>query len=95
MNLRKTLGLFDASALGSATALAQDAKSVVDAASRAMGLDGVNSLYYYGSGAQLQPRPEQQRQHSLAADAAERLRARDRLHAAGRRAPPGAPTRCR
>jgi glyoxylase-like metal-dependent hydrolase (beta-lactamase superfamily II) len=32
-------------------ALAQDAKSVVATASHAMGLDGVNSLYFYGSGA--------------------------------------------
>jgi glyoxylase-like metal-dependent hydrolase (beta-lactamase superfamily II) len=32
-------------------ALAQDAKSVIAAASKAMGLDGVSSLYYYGSGA--------------------------------------------
>ena len=49
MNLRKMLGLLIL-ALGSATAMAQDAKSVVEAASRAMGLDGVTSLYYYGSG---------------------------------------------
>jgi len=32
-------------------ALAQDAKTVVADATRAMGLDGVTSLYYYGSGA--------------------------------------------
>jgi glyoxylase-like metal-dependent hydrolase (beta-lactamase superfamily II) len=33
-----------------APAMAQDAKSVIATASKAMGLDGVNSLYYYGSG---------------------------------------------
>jgi glyoxylase-like metal-dependent hydrolase (beta-lactamase superfamily II) len=31
-------------------ATAQDAKSVIATASKAMGLDGVNSLYYYGTG---------------------------------------------
>lgn len=35
-----------------APAVAQDAKTVVADAIRAMGLTGVNSLYYYGSGAQ-------------------------------------------
>ena len=34
-----------------APAFAQDAKTVVANASKAMGLDGVTSLYYYGSGA--------------------------------------------
>lgn len=38
-------------ALATAPAFAQDAKSVVAAASKAMGLDGVSSMYYYGSGA--------------------------------------------
>jgi glyoxylase-like metal-dependent hydrolase (beta-lactamase superfamily II) len=33
-----------------APAMAQDAKSVIANASKAMGLDGVNALYYYGSG---------------------------------------------
>lgn len=37
--------------LAGAPALAQDAKTVVAQATTAMGLDGVNSLYYYGSGA--------------------------------------------
>jgi glyoxylase-like metal-dependent hydrolase (beta-lactamase superfamily II) len=31
-------------------AISQDAKSTIATASKAMGLDGVNSLYYYGSG---------------------------------------------
>jgi len=39
-------------ALISAPAFAQDARSVIAATSRAMGLDGVTSLYFYGSGAQ-------------------------------------------
>jgi glyoxylase-like metal-dependent hydrolase (beta-lactamase superfamily II) len=39
-------------ALISAPVFAQDAKSVVADVSKAMGLDGVTSLYYYGSGAQ-------------------------------------------
>src|SRR5690606_30178077 len=46
--LRWTLLAF---VLAPALAAAQDAKSVVAAASKAMGLDGVASLYYYGSGA--------------------------------------------
>ncbi|MBK9253468.1 MAG: MBL fold metallo-hydrolase [Proteobacteria bacterium] len=33
-----------------APAMAQDAKTVIANASKAMGLDGVNSLYYYGTG---------------------------------------------
>jgi glyoxylase-like metal-dependent hydrolase (beta-lactamase superfamily II) len=47
------LSLTAAQALPSAftPALAQDARSVIADATRAMGLDGVNSLYYYGSGA--------------------------------------------
>ena len=39
-------------ALISAPVFAQDAKSVVADVSKAMGLDGVTSLYYYGAGAQ-------------------------------------------
>ncbi len=52
MNLRKSLCLIIL-ALGSAHAIAQDAdaKTVIANASKAMGLDGVTSLYYYGSGA--------------------------------------------
>ena len=52
MNLRKTLCLI-VLALGSAHAIAQDAdaRTVIANASKAMGLDGVTSLYYYGSGA--------------------------------------------
>ncbi|MEO6367349.1 MAG: hypothetical protein ABIP38_05080, partial [Steroidobacteraceae bacterium] len=50
MELRKTL-CWMILALGSASAFAQDAKTVVANASRAMGLDGLTSLYYYGSGA--------------------------------------------
>lgn len=39
-------------ALASAPVFAQNAKSVVAEASKAMGLDGVTSLYFYGAGAQ-------------------------------------------
>jgi glyoxylase-like metal-dependent hydrolase (beta-lactamase superfamily II) len=39
-------------ALACSPAFAQDAKSVIAETSKAMGLDGVTSLYYYGSGAQ-------------------------------------------
>jgi glyoxylase-like metal-dependent hydrolase (beta-lactamase superfamily II) len=50
--LRRTL-FTAALALAVAPALlAQDARSVIAAASKAMGIEGVNSLYYYGSGAQ-------------------------------------------
>jgi glyoxylase-like metal-dependent hydrolase (beta-lactamase superfamily II) len=50
MRLRNTLCLIIL-ALASVPALAQDAKTVVADASKAMGLTGLNSLYYYGSGA--------------------------------------------
>jgi glyoxylase-like metal-dependent hydrolase (beta-lactamase superfamily II) len=52
MNLRKSLCLIIL-ALGSAQTFAQevDAKAIIATASKAMGLDGVTSLYYYGSGA--------------------------------------------
>ena len=36
--------------IAAAPAITQDAKSTIATASKAMGLDGVNSLYYYGSG---------------------------------------------
>src|SRR5512147_2554797 len=39
-------------ALVSAPVFAQDAKSVIAETAKAMGLDGVTSIYYYGSGAQ-------------------------------------------
>src|SRR5262245_28239214 len=39
-------------ALACTPAFAQDAKSVLAEASKAMGLDGVTSLYYYGAGSQ-------------------------------------------
>ncbi|MEY2853992.1 MAG: hypothetical protein RL030_1124 [Pseudomonadota bacterium] len=49
MKLRQlTFGLL--LSLAATTAWAQDAKSVIANASKAMGLDGLNSLYYYGSG---------------------------------------------
>jgi glyoxylase-like metal-dependent hydrolase (beta-lactamase superfamily II) len=50
MNFRKTLCTMIL-AFVCAPVFAQDAKSVIAAASQAMGLDGVTSLYYYGSGA--------------------------------------------
>ena len=50
MRLRNTLCLMIL-ALASVPALAQDAAKVVADASKAMGLTGLNSLYYYGSGA--------------------------------------------
>jgi hypothetical protein len=37
-------------AIAASPVIAQDAKSVIATASKAMGLDGVNSLYYYGTG---------------------------------------------
>src|SRR5215471_8203095 len=36
------------SALITMTATAQDAKTVISAASKAMGVDGLNSIHYYG-----------------------------------------------
>lgn len=48
MKLRQLLGcmLF---VLAATSAMAQDAKTVIANASKAMGLEGLNSLYYYGS----------------------------------------------
>jgi glyoxylase-like metal-dependent hydrolase (beta-lactamase superfamily II) len=51
MKLRLSLGLVML-AFAAAPAFTQDAKSVLADASKAMGLDGVTSVYYYGSGAQ-------------------------------------------
>lgn len=50
MSLRLSLGCL-ALAFLTTPLLAQDAKSVVASASRAMGVEGVGSLYYYGAGA--------------------------------------------
>ncbi len=50
MKLRATLCLAVIATLA-APVFAQDAKTVIADATKAMGLDGVNSLYYYGSGA--------------------------------------------
>lgn len=50
MNLRRTL-CCTLLALACIPAVAQDAKSVIANASKAMGLDGVTSVYYYGAGA--------------------------------------------
>ena len=50
MDTRKSL-LAVLLAFACAPAFSQDAKSVIAESSRAMGLDGVTSLYYYGSGA--------------------------------------------
>jgi glyoxylase-like metal-dependent hydrolase (beta-lactamase superfamily II) len=50
MDLRKTL-LAVTLCLVCAPAMSQDAKAVIADASKAMGLEGVNSLYYYGAGA--------------------------------------------
>jgi glyoxylase-like metal-dependent hydrolase (beta-lactamase superfamily II) len=49
MNLRNSVWAFIL-ALACAPAFSQDAKSVIDESARAMGIDGVTSLYYYGSG---------------------------------------------
>jgi glyoxylase-like metal-dependent hydrolase (beta-lactamase superfamily II) len=49
--LRKSFCWMMLALLGAAPALAQDAKSVIAETSKAMGLDGVTSVYYYGSGA--------------------------------------------
>jgi glyoxylase-like metal-dependent hydrolase (beta-lactamase superfamily II) len=50
MSLRKSL-CWMILAFACAPAFSQDAKTVVADSTRAMGLDGVTSLYYYGSGA--------------------------------------------
>jgi len=50
MNLRKTLWSMIL-ALACVPAFAQDAKTVIADATKAMGLDGVTSLYFYGTGA--------------------------------------------
>jgi glyoxylase-like metal-dependent hydrolase (beta-lactamase superfamily II) len=50
MNLRKSL-CWTLLTLCSTSVFAQDARTVIADTTRAMGLDGVTSLYYYGSGA--------------------------------------------
>ena len=50
MDLRRALFLMIAFVFAPAV-MAQDAKAVVAEASKAMGLDGVTSIYFYGSGA--------------------------------------------
>lgn len=52
MNLKRTLCWTILALSSTATAYAQDAKSVIAEVSKAMGLDDVTSLYYYGAGAQ-------------------------------------------
>jgi glyoxylase-like metal-dependent hydrolase (beta-lactamase superfamily II) len=52
MHLRRTLFSALLALLIAPAALAQDAKTVVANAAKAMGLEGVSSLYFYGSGAQ-------------------------------------------
>ncbi|MEO6080877.1 MAG: MBL fold metallo-hydrolase [Steroidobacteraceae bacterium] len=52
MNLRRTLFSLLFAFTCAPVIFAQDAKSVIAATSKAMGLDGVTSVYYYGSGAQ-------------------------------------------
>jgi glyoxylase-like metal-dependent hydrolase (beta-lactamase superfamily II) len=48
--MKKSVATLALVVLFSQAALAQDAKSVVSAASKAMGVDTLNSIYYYGSG---------------------------------------------
>ena len=48
---RKIIAVHACLVLMSAVACAQDAKSLIQAASKAMGIDDVNSVMYYGSGA--------------------------------------------
>jgi glyoxylase-like metal-dependent hydrolase (beta-lactamase superfamily II) len=52
MNLRRVLHLLLVTLIFTPAALAQDSKAVIAEVSKAMGLTGVTSLYYYGSGAQ-------------------------------------------
>ncbi len=52
MNLRRTVFSLLLALVAAPAVLAQDAKSVIAETSKAMGLDGVTSVYYYGSGAQ-------------------------------------------
>src|SRR5688572_30433947 len=51
MNVRRTVCITLLSLACLPALAAQDGKSAVAAATKAMGLDGVTSLYYYGSGA--------------------------------------------
>src|SRR5215470_14199292 len=49
--IRKCLYALALCALGASTASAQDAKAVIAASSRAMGMDNLNSITIYGAGA--------------------------------------------
>ena len=83
--VRKWLAAMAMVGLAVSTASAQDAKTVLANASKAMGVDGLNSIHFYGTGAERQPRPEQQRQPAVAdGDANDYVRAIDFAQPASR-----------
>ena len=63
------------------TAAAQDAKTVLGNAARALGIENVTAVHFYGTAAARQSGPEQQRQPAMANDRRQRLRACHRFHA--------------
>ena len=52
--MRRWLAAIALVALTSSTAFAQDVKTVLANASKAMGVDNMSSIHYYGAGRQLQ-----------------------------------------
>ena len=66
-----------------ATAAAQDAKTVIDNASQALGATGLNSIVISGEGGVRQLRPEPDDLVRARLDVDQELHAHDRLHAAG------------
>ena len=75
----------DAAAAGGA--VAQDAKTVVANASKAMGADGLTSIIFYGSGANYNLGQTNNANSPWPQTQPQRLRARHRLHVSRRRAP--------
>ena len=66
-----------------ATAAAQDARTVIDNASKALGATGLNSIVYFGRGRVRQLRPEPDDLVRARLDIRQELQAHDRFHEAG------------
>ena len=90
--LRRTFCWMMLALLGAAPALAQDAKAVIAETSKAMGLDGVTSLYYYGSGAQYSLGQNNNANMPWPKTPVNAIHPRHRLHRQEHRAPPGPPS---
>ena len=81
--IRKIFAAIALVVVGSASAAAQDAKTVVSNASKAMGVDGLNSIHYYGVAQNGNLGQNNNANQPWPMATPERLRARDRFLAAG------------